>query len=145
MTREQEIENAFLLELLSAFRFAFVRPAQPEAAAQEGPKLPHFDEVSNFGRAQPKPAKLTKLTQTLIDDQVALTEFHHFPGTTMTVCCLTLKNGFYVTCESACVDPAEFDALLGRRLAREDAVNKIWNLEAYMLRDYITNPKEAAQ
>ena len=132
MTREQEIENAFLKELLSAFRFAFnppAQPAQPEAAAQEGPK----------------PAELPKLTQALIDDQVARTQFTHFPGTTMTVCCLTLKNGFYVTGESACVDPRKFDFNLGCKLARENAVRKIWDLEAYMLRDYITNHKEAAQ
>lgn len=58
--------------------------------------------------------------------------YYVFPGTTLTVCCLTLRNGYHVLGESACVSPADFDAEQGRRLARQNALNKMWTLEAYL-------------
>jgi hypothetical protein len=61
--------------------------------------------------------------------------YHVFEGTTTTVCCLLLKNGFAVIGESACASPANFDAELGRRVARENAKAKIWALEGYALRE----------
>ncbi len=53
---------------------------------------------------------------------------------TLTFCVLLLKNGFTVTGESACASPANFDAELGRKIARANAVAKIWPLEGYLLR-----------
>ena len=50
-----------------------------------------------------------------------------------TVCCLTLKNGFTVTGESAVVDPRNFDKGLGRRIAKDHARDKVWQLEGYLL------------
>lgn len=58
-----------------------------------------------------------------------------FPGTTTTVVCLTLRNGFTVIGESACASPENFDAELGIRLAHADAQRKIWQLEGYALKD----------
>lgn len=52
----------------------------------------------------------------------------------LTFCVLTLKNGFTVTGESACASPENFDAEIGRRIARENAVQKIWPLMGYELR-----------
>lgn len=52
----------------------------------------------------------------------------------LTVCCLLLKNGFTVTGESACASPENYDEELGRKIAKENAVNKIWALEGYLLR-----------
>ena len=57
-----------------------------------------------------------------------------FPGTTLTICALTLRNGFQVTGESAAASPANFDADMGRKIARTNARNKIWALEGYLLR-----------
>lgn len=51
----------------------------------------------------------------------------------VTVCVLTLRNGWVVTGKSACVSPALFDADVGRRLARKTAVDKIWPLLGYEL------------
>jgi hypothetical protein len=69
-------------------------------------------------------------------DKVILSEaFHVFPGTTVTVCCLTLANGFTVIGESACASPANFDAELGQKIARDNARGKIWALEGYALRE----------
>lgn len=52
----------------------------------------------------------------------------------LTFCVLTLRNGFTVTGESACASPENFDAEIGRRIARENAMRKIWPLMGYELR-----------
>jgi len=52
----------------------------------------------------------------------------------LTICVLVLRNGFTVTGESACASPDNFDAELGRKIARQKAVEKIWPLEGYLLR-----------
>lgn len=52
----------------------------------------------------------------------------------LTFCVLMLKNGFTVTGESACASPENFDAEIGRKIARQNAVNKIWLLEGYLLK-----------
>ncbi len=52
----------------------------------------------------------------------------------LTFCVLVLKNGFTVTGESACASPENFDAEIGRKVARANAVQKIWLLEGYLLK-----------
>lgn len=53
----------------------------------------------------------------------------------LTFCVLVLQNGFTVTGESACASPENFDAELGRKIARQNAVAKCWPLLGYALRD----------
>ena len=57
------------------------------------------------------------------------------PMSRLTFCVLVLKNGFTVTGESACASPENFDPELGRKIARENAVNKMWPLLGYALKD----------
>ena len=52
----------------------------------------------------------------------------------LTFCVLVLKNGFTIPGESACASPENFDAEIGRNIARQNAVNKIWPLMGYELR-----------
>jgi hypothetical protein len=75
-----------------------------------------------------------RLTTALIDAQIVGEAYHVFPGTTMTVCALTLRNGFVTIGESAAASPENFDEAIGRRIARDNARNKIWALEGYLLR-----------
>ena len=70
--------------------------------------------------------------------------YYVFPGTTLTVVCLTLLNGFTVVGESACASPENFNAEIGRKLAREHARNKIWQLEGYRLRSALASSLAAA-
>lgn len=56
---------------------------------------------------------------------------------TLTFCVLTLQNGYVVTGEAFCVSPENFDVQIGRRIARENARNKIWPLLGYMLREQL--------
>ena len=55
----------------------------------------------------------------------------------LTFCVLVLKNGFTITGESACASPENFNAEIGRKIARQNAVNKIWPLLGFSLRDAI--------
>lgn len=52
----------------------------------------------------------------------------------LTICVLTLKNGFTIVGKSACASPENYDAELGHKIAREDARKQIWALEGYLLR-----------
>ena len=52
----------------------------------------------------------------------------------LTFCVLTLRNGFTVTGESACASPENFDADVGRKVAREAAKQKLWPLLGYELK-----------
>lgn len=60
----------------------------------------------------------------------------------LTFCVIVLRNGFTVTGESACASPENFDADIGRRVARQNAVNKVWPLLGFRLRDRLV--KEAS-
>jgi hypothetical protein len=57
----------------------------------------------------------------------------------LTFCVLVLKNGFTVTGESACASPENFDAEVGRKIARQNAVNKVWPLMGYELRSRLSD------
>lgn len=83
---------------------------------------------------QDKGLNAPRLTPALIDAAIKSEDYHIFPGTTLTVCALTLQNGFLVTGESAAASPANFDVDLGRKIARDNARNKIWAFEGYLLR-----------
>jgi hypothetical protein len=53
----------------------------------------------------------------------------------LTFCVLLLKNGFTVTGESACASPENFDAEIDRKIARDNAIQKIWPLMGYELKE----------
>ncbi len=57
----------------------------------------------------------------------------------LTFCVLVLRNGFTVTGESACASPENFDAEIGRKIARQNAVAKIWPLMGYELRNRLAS------
>lgn len=87
------------------------------------------EEIQNKGLTAPR------VTAQHINELITAQNFYVFPGTTVTICCLTLKNGFNVTGESAAASPENFDEELGRNIARSKAVDKIWALEGYLLKE----------
>lgn len=87
---------------------------------------------------QDKGLNAPRLTPDKIDAQIADEAYYVFPGTTLTVCALTLKNGFSVIGESAAASPANFNADLGKKIARDNARNKIWAFEGYTLRNALS-------
>ncbi len=56
----------------------------------------------------------------------------------LTICVLVLANGFTVTGESACASPENFDAFIGQQIAYANAVNKIWPLMGYELKERLS-------
>ena len=87
---------------------------------------------------QEKGLNAPRLTPQHIDETILHEQYHVFAGTTFTVCLLTLKNGYTVCGESACASPENFNAEIGRKIARENARNKIWALEGYLLRQRLS-------
>ena len=79
---------------------------------------------------QDKGLNAPRLTPSKIDSVITDEAYYVFPDTTVTVCCLTLLNGFNTVGTSAAASPSNFDVEIGRKIARENARNKIWELEA---------------
>lgn len=73
-----------------------------------------------------------RITLEHIDSVIQKAEYHRLTST-LTVCVLTLKNGFTVTGESACVSPENYDEAIGNFIAHKNAKDKIWQLEGYRL------------
>lgn len=97
------------------------------------------DEAATEAETQAKGLNAPRLTPQLIDDAIVAEAYHVFPGTTLTVCALTLRNGFQVVGESAAASPANFDEQIGRKIARDNARGKIWQLEGYLLRQRLAD------
>lgn len=96
--------------------------------------MAHHDEAAIEAEILAKGKTAPRLTPQHIDNQIAGEAYHVFPGTTLTVCALTLRNGFQVVGESAAASPENFDEAIGRKIARDNARSKIWQLEGYVLR-----------
>lgn len=98
------------------------------------------DEAQIEAEIQEKGLNAPRLNPQMIDDTIASEQYHVFPNTTLTVCALTLRNGYIVTGESAAASPENFNQEIGRKIARENARNKIWGLEGYLLRQKLAFP-----
>lgn len=79
-----------------------------------------------------------------VEGAMARLELHQrHPGETpanlglLTFCVIVLRNGFTVTGESACASPGNFNAEIGRHIARENAIAKVWPLMGYALREQL--------
>lgn len=79
-----------------------------------------------------------RLTPNLINSLVKSVDYHHFPGTTTTVCCITLINGDTTTGTSGCVSPENFNAESGQKAAFEQARDKIWEKAGAVLKDALS-------
>lgn len=110
MNTDQEIENEIVAKGLTAPR---VTPADIEAAIV----------AQHFFTAGEASAVATP------------TQPVHPSLGLLTFCVLVLSNGFTVTGESACASPENFNAEIGRMLARQNAVQKIWPLLGFALRN----------
>lgn len=86
-------------------------------------------------KIQAKGLNFPRLTPADIDAAIVHAQYHVFPGTTVTVCCITLRNGYSTVGESAAVSLGNFDEQIGREVAYANARNKIWALEGYLLKE----------
>jgi hypothetical protein len=115
-------------------------PCKPEIFAAtydacEQPRPGNASEQAIETEIQAKGLTAPRLTPADIDGTIASIAYHRFPGTTLTICCVTLRNGFNVTGESAAASPENFNEHIGNKIAFENARQKIWALEGYLLRE----------
>lgn len=103
-----------------------------------------MDERAIEAEIQEKRLDAPRVTPDDLDAKISRVLYHVFPGTTLTVCCLVLSNGFAVTGESAAASPENFSAEIGQKIAYAEARDKIWQLEGYLLRERL-HQAEAGQ
>ena len=82
-----------------------------------------------------------RLTPQMIDDTILYEEYFRVTNTTCTICSLILRNGYVVVGKSAAVSIANFDEEIGRKVARDDAIEQIWALEGYLLKQKLKERK----
>ncbi len=73
------------------------------------------------------------------NEMVVYSERLDSPLRLLTFCVIVLRNGFTVTGESACASPENFDAAIGRKIAYENAKQKIWPLLGYALKQQLAS------
>lgn len=79
--------------------------------------------------------KFPRLQDFQIEAKIASADYS--TNETLTICVLTLVNGFKVVGTSACVDPRNFNEAKGREIARQKAKDQIWQLEGYLLQQRV--------
>lgn len=82
--------------------------------------------------ASPSP---DRVTPEYLASRIAKVEFHRLAGGTMTLCILTVDNGFQLTGTSACADPANYRQDVGEKIARDNAERQLWPLLGFALKD----------
>jgi len=75
---------------------------------------------------------MTKLTPEFLTDLIGSVDYLTFK--TLTVCVLTMKHGAMVTGESNVIDPANYDAEIGKEMSYKHAFSKLWQLEGYAVK-----------
>lgn len=96
-------------------------------------------DVEIEAEIQEKGLDAPRLTPESIEKVIKSEQYHVVPGTTTTFCSITLRNGFVVNGESACASLDNFDEELGRKIAYDNAKDKIWMLEGYLLKEFLFN------
>lgn len=83
-------------------------------------------------------ANQNRVTKQTIEARIQSSQYWLVGDSTLTICILTIKNGFTFVGKSACADPANFDKEVGERYAYEDAFKQIWSHEAYLIRERLS-------
>jgi len=126
MTTDQTIETEIVAKGLTAPR---VTPTDIEANIASEHYFTAYDGIVGV-RVAP------------FDDGEAMAEAAKLPVQSslglLTFCVLVLRNDFTVTGESACASPENFDAEIGRKIARANAVQKVWPLMGYALKQQLS-------
>lgn len=78
-----------------------------------------------------------RVTAEGMKDRIERVDYHVLPGSTVTICNITVNNGFSVRGESACVDPENFDEAIGRKIAFDNAFRQLWPLFGFLLAEDI--------
>ncbi|MTV31392.1 hypothetical protein GJ654_10340 [Rhodoblastus acidophilus] len=100
-----------------------------------------YDEAACEAEIIAKGKTSPRVTPDQIDAIIVTADY--FQLRTLTICVITLWNGFTVTGESACASPDNYDAEIGKKLAFAQAREKIWALEGYRLKSLLAHEDES--
>ena len=94
-------------------------------------------------RPKPNPPELPapSITDAHVENSIESENYLRLPGTNVTICCITMRNGFTVIGQAHCVSAENFDRLVGQNIARRDATNQIWGYLGYVLKDKLYHAK----
>lgn len=120
---EQRVKDMLFRNIVHALKEALV--LEPTTAPA--------DEIAVEAAIQAKGLDAPRLRPKDIDAVITGETFTLLPSQRVLVCEVTLRNGYTVRGESAVISPENFDMDIGRRVARDNARNKIWELEGYLL------------
>lgn len=70
------------------------------------------------------------LSKEKLEGEIANVEYQRV-GATVTICVITLVNGYTVTGESGCIDPSIFNEAMGKEIAYANAFDKLWGILGY--------------
>lgn len=101
----------------------------PDAVGQPGVTLAEAQAIVETKTAP-------RITLDGIKAAIAETEYFRAKET-LTICILTMRNGFHIIGKSACASPENYDQAVGERYAYDDAVRQVWGFEAYALKERI--------
>lgn len=75
-----------------------------------------------------------RITVSDMQAKVKSSTYTRLPDSTTTVCQITLENGYTLVGTSACVEPANYNRAMGEQIAYDNAFEKLWDLEGYLLK-----------
>ena len=102
-------------------------------------KEDEMSEQAIENEIQAKGLKAPRLCPSDIDEAIVGETFTVLPSWKVMICELTLRNGFTVRGEAATVSKENFNTEIGEKISRENARNKVWELEGYLLQERIFN------
>lgn len=73
-----------------------------------------------------------RVTEEFIKSRILTTTYTRL-GETLTHARIHLDNGYLVTGESACVNPANYNQEIGEKIAYQNAFDKLWSLFGFLL------------
>ena len=82
-----------------------------------------------------------RVTEESIKSKIDHVKYYN-PVGSLTICVITMRNGFHVVGISAPADKRNFDPQVGERYAYENAFKQLWQLEGYLLRDKLSRSVE---
>lgn len=102
------------------------------------------NEIEIEQELQAKQLNAPRLTPAAVDAVIVSDTYTVLPSGKCMICELTLKNGFTVRGESSCVSKENFNEDIGRTISRQNAREKIWALEAYLLQEKLSFKPECS-
>lgn len=86
------------------------------------------------------------LTEKDINDVITNIEYNCVPNTHITICVLTLINGAKVLGKNyGSIDPDRNNEVMGKEYAFKEAVEKVWELEGYLLRQRLYDKQKESK